>query len=72
MKTSGKLEGWAQIEGYLGMNRVTIVRHGYPIRRLVKMVFAYPTDLDAHQKKLESNAEFVSGPTACEVPDSLR
>lgn len=64
MGNPDKLEGWAQIEGYLGMNRVTIVRYGYPIRRLVKMVFAYPDDLDAHQKKLEKNAEFVSGATA--------
>ena len=72
MGNPDKLETWAQIESYLGMNRVTILRQGYPIRKFAKVVFAYPDALDAHQKKLESNAEFVSGPTPPEVPNSLK
>lgn len=55
----GKLEGWAQIEEYLGMTSKTILQHGYPVRRLGR-VFAYTEDIDAHRARIEQRAPIVS------------
>lgn len=44
-----KLEGWAQIECYLGISRNTILARSYPIRK-DGGVFAYKPELDNHGK----------------------
>lgn len=49
MVNPDKLEGWAQIEGYLGISRNTILARGYPIRK-DGGVFAYKPELDKHGK----------------------
>ena len=56
-----RLEGWTQIECYLGMTNKTVVLHGYPVRRMLGRVFAYSEELDAHRVKLESSAGLIVG-----------
>lgn len=55
MADQQKLEGWGQIEDHLGMTRQTILKHGYPVKRLGG-VFAYANELDAHRAGLERGA----------------
>lgn len=51
-----KLEGWGEIEAYLRLTRKTILRRGYPVRRVGGEVFARISTLDAHSAELEKHA----------------
>ena len=51
-----KLEGWGEIEAYLRLTRKTILRRGYPVRRVGGEVFARISTLDAHAAELEKHA----------------
>ena len=51
-----KLEGWGEIEAYLRLTRKTILRRGYPVRRVGGEVFARISTLDAHAAELEKRA----------------
>ena len=46
---STQLQGWVQIERYLGLTRNTILARGYPIRK-DGGVFAFKPELDQHAK----------------------
>ena len=55
-----KLEGWGEIEAYLRLTRKTILRRGYPVRRVGGEVFARISALDAHAAELEKHALICS------------
>ena len=44
-----QLQGWVQIERYLGLTRNTILARGYPVRK-DGGVFAFREELDQHAK----------------------
>ncbi len=56
MVDADKLEGWLQIESYLGISRNTILARGYPVRK-DGGVFAFKEELDRHgrEKPIKSN-----------------
>lgn len=46
------LQGWKEIENYLGLHKETIVRHGYPVHKAPggksSTVFAFTKELLEH------------------------
>ena len=49
MSSKGRLEGWAQIEGYIDLTRNNVLARGHPVRK-VGGVFAFCDELDEHAK----------------------
>lgn len=52
---STQLQGWVQIERYLGLTRNTILARGYPVRK-DGGVFAFREELDTHAKSRPSKS----------------
>lgn len=43
------LQGWGAIEAYLGRTRKTLLRNGYPVRKLGGVIWARSDQLEAHR-----------------------
>ncbi len=51
-QTAKLLTGWKAIENFIGMNRETILKYGYPIRKIGKIVQAVPEELIMHSQNM--------------------
>lgn len=70
MGNPDKLEGWAQIESYLGISRNTILSRRYPVRK-DGGVFAFKPELDEHGKKKPIKKPFDNLSQSLTVFDDL-
>lgn len=52
--------GWKAIQAYLNLSRQTIIKMGYPVRKLGESVCADSDELDAHFQNLFREAKPVA------------
>lgn len=60
----GLLQGWSAICEYLGLDRKTILRRGYPVYAIpfTRVIWAEKALLNAHTRALYRNSTALPGP----------